>query len=538
MATSNFPQNPAASFPQAVDLAIFSSNQIAKVINGSATEVVTTEGGEIPTVRKALVDNFYFKSPEDWSAGTTETVFNQLRLYSNSSISGWYYAPAATSLNPILMNTTPVGDPNWVMYTLKTVIDDSFFVNKGLFTSGAVISRSGDILTYSTGKSNNWCRYRGTLPHTLTTSSPDTDGGIYSADNPTGLWEVVGDLGAILKTGGTMTGKLTLSGDATQDLEPVSLRQLNKIGAGYIGEKKWHSMRSHLPAGFVAGDGVELNRVSNADLFAEVVAGRVPVCTESLWQSDNTMRGCYTLGNGTTTFRIPDYNGQSAGSLGATFERGDGLLSTGVMGKIQPDAIRNITGSVVLSGAKLVGTGAFTGAFKSFGATNQLSQTVTQTGTVEGFSFSAGDSVPTAPENRVLNVTGCYIIRVAGVASNSGSIDALQLHTDLTALTSRVTTLESGWTWGGTRERGWRKDPQGNIEQWGRDAATNGTPAVITLPIPFPTSFVGINGAPLAVSAGGSAEPNTRFNTTSLSTFTIYSGTAGTFVYMWTARGY
>ena len=58
----NFPQYPATSFDQAVDLTIFSSNQLGDVINGDAISVVNTESGDIPTLRKALVDNFYFKN--------------------------------------------------------------------------------------------------------------------------------------------------------------------------------------------------------------------------------------------------------------------------------------------------------------------------------------------------------------------------------------------------------------------------------------------------------------------------------------------
>lgn len=244
MATSNFPQQPAVSFPQAVDLAIFSSNQMAAVINGTATDVVLTEGGDIPSLRKALVDNFYFKSPIAWVSSGTETSFNQLRLFTSGGVSSWYYAPAATTLNPIPMTTTPVGDTNWRLY------------------------------------------------------SPS---------------------------------------------------------------------------------GVDLT-----DLQTQVTA------------------------------------------------------------------------------------------------------------------IQASDII----------------------------------------VKSRITALEGAWVWGGTHLLGWRKDPQGNIEQWGTSPATGATPAVITLPIPFPTAFVGIVGSQKAAAFGSGGEANTRFDTTSLSTFTIYSSSTGTFDYMWTARGY
>ena len=66
---ATFPTYPATSLEQGVDLVIFSSNQLHDVINGSATESIETESGLIPTLRKALVDNFFFKSPLDSRTG-------------------------------------------------------------------------------------------------------------------------------------------------------------------------------------------------------------------------------------------------------------------------------------------------------------------------------------------------------------------------------------------------------------------------------------------------------------------------------------
>lgn len=116
---ANFPAYPATSFEQAVDLAIFSSNQLGDVINGDATKDVETENGNIPSVRKALIENFYFKTPVDWKSGSSETVFNQLRFFSNGILSAYYYAPKATSSSPVPMGTTPQGDANWVLYAVQ-----------------------------------------------------------------------------------------------------------------------------------------------------------------------------------------------------------------------------------------------------------------------------------------------------------------------------------------------------------------------------------------------------------------------------------
>lgn len=117
----NFPQYPATSFDQAVDLTIYASNQLGDVINGDATSVVSTESGDIPTLRKALIDNFYFKTPIDWVEGESTTVFNQLYYFGGTlSTSGWYYAPQATPDNPIVMGSNPSDDANWRLYQTAT----------------------------------------------------------------------------------------------------------------------------------------------------------------------------------------------------------------------------------------------------------------------------------------------------------------------------------------------------------------------------------------------------------------------------------
>lgn len=117
---ATFPTYPATTLEQGVDLVIFSSNQVHDIINGDATETVETETGIIPTLRKALVDNFYFKNPVAWAAGSNETVFNQLRYFENGILSAYYYAPTATATNPVPMQSTPAGDSNWVLYSVKT----------------------------------------------------------------------------------------------------------------------------------------------------------------------------------------------------------------------------------------------------------------------------------------------------------------------------------------------------------------------------------------------------------------------------------
>lgn len=110
----------ATSYSEAVEQAIISSNQLHDLVNGAGDAEVTVEDGStIPTVRKALIENFYFKSPIDWEQGKNETVFNQLRFFDNGPLSGYYYAPRATASSPMPMGATPATDPNWVLYAVQ-----------------------------------------------------------------------------------------------------------------------------------------------------------------------------------------------------------------------------------------------------------------------------------------------------------------------------------------------------------------------------------------------------------------------------------
>ncbi|WP_248891335.1 gp53-like domain-containing protein, partial [Citrobacter freundii] len=57
----------------------------------------------------------------------------------------------------------------------------------------------------------------------------------------------------------------------------------------------------------------------------------------------------------------------------------------------------------------------------------------------------------------------------------------------------------SSWVSGGSPTTGWRKTPDGYIEQWGLTGATT-TDVTINFPIPFPTALISINEHDMAPS--------------------------------------
>ncbi|UNK25272.1 prophage tail fiber N-terminal domain-containing protein [Yersinia intermedia] len=251
-------------------------------------------------------------------------------------------------------------------------------------------------------------------------------------------------------SGGTFTGPVILDGDAIDPKGAVTKQQLDAKPSGGLPLlfSWWEENRDHIPDGTAPRDGQELSRALFPDAWEEAQAKGL-VITEAEWQADPLKRMRWSSGNGTTTFRLPDENGKSPGSVGAPVRRGDGAKSNGVTGTIQMDAIRNITGQVSGYNAASATSRNFAGASGAFvvkGAGDATSPTnqatyVSGFGTL-GFNASEAPGVLVSNENRMLNVTGCWVIKLAGSAFNEGQINALELATQITLLATRVTSLE------------------------------------------------------------------------------------------------
>lgn len=183
---------------------------------------------------------------------------------------------------------------------------------------------------------------------------------------------------------------------------------------------QWWPSRASIPAGYAPADGQALPRATFPDAWAGIQAGNVPTVAEATWQSTPAERGKYTAADGTTNFRLPDYNGKAAGSLGAVFLRGDGALSAGVAGAIQLDEIKAHTHGLPGNTANGTADGS---ADWNTGYTTASSYS----------TASAGGA-----ETRPLNVTGCWVIKLFGAVTNTGSADAAQLATDYAALAALV----------------------------------------------------------------------------------------------------
>lgn len=193
------------------------------------------------------------------------------------------------------------------------------------------------------------------------------------------------------------------------------------------GSVAWWPLRSSIPAGQIPADGQTISRATFPDLAAMVAAGTVPVVSEADWLADPLKRGSYTVGDGSTTIRVPDYNGKSAGSIGAVFLRGDGANS-GPNGIIARDQVQ--------SHSHLINIKTGIGSGTVFGQADYGVGIGSQYGALDPLNGRFGD------ETRPTNVSGVWTIQAFGAVTNPGSADAAQLASDYAALNSAVQALQ------------------------------------------------------------------------------------------------
>lgn len=197
---------------------------------------------------------------------------------------------------------------------------------------------------------------------------------------------------------------------------------------------QWWANRAAIPAGYVAADGQELPKFLYPDADAGIQANNVPLTTEATWQGDPTERGKFVATSSAGKFRVPDYNGKSAGSLGAVFLRGDGALSAGQTGVIQLSAMKEHTHDTTTGTTAPFGTSSSTVRGTIVEGSNPTVTTAPATGGVTGGA---------ATETRPLNVTGCFIIKLFGAVTNAGAADAAQLATEFA---SHAAVLQKAFT--------------------------------------------------------------------------------------------
>ncbi|MFM5495525.1 prophage tail fiber N-terminal domain-containing protein [Aeromonas veronii] len=164
-------------------------------------------------------------------------------------------------------------------------------------------------------------------------------------------------------------------------------------------------------------DGQTVPRIGDAALLAAIIAGEVPSCSDADWLADPLKRSNYTLGDGSTTIRLPDRNGQSSGTAGAVFARGDGTHAP-LAGAIHGDATRRVTTSITLHWADEANIiGAVSGAGKGTRGNSTKYRSTFNLPVTDGagsfgeVSLDNSLQVPTADENRPTSISQVWAVK-------------------------------------------------------------------------------------------------------------------------------
>jgi hypothetical protein len=174
------------------------------------------------------------------------------------------------------------------------------------------------------------------------------------------------------------------------------LNRLIKADEVQIGHLYPLARNETAPPETVKPSGQVANRADFKRVWAWAVAnGRV--VTEAEWSANP---GCFSSGDGSTTFRFPN--------MKDAFLRGKGDSRT--VGSLQGDAIRNISGKI---GDYGVGIATGSGPSGPFYAHNTSNAYIGGSGSGNfGITFDASRVVPTATENRPSNIAQQYFMKI------------------------------------------------------------------------------------------------------------------------------
>lgn len=220
-------------------------------------------------------------------------------------------------------------------------------------------------------------------------------------------------------------------------------------GGGSLFEYTWHNgPRASIVGGSVATDGQMLTQLQYPDTYADVIAGKQFSVPDATWQADVTQRNKWGIGNGWV--RVPDLNGVTSGTGAAFYLRGSpsGLSGTSVTDAVKAHGHR-VKGSNINQGNT---TGYQIAIVHSSAAVGDKTGQSNYPEVVFRDDFVTDVVGVSAEENRVKSAYGVWCVRVATGVTNGGSVDVLQLATQVDALTQKVNAVTSQYVYFGGSE--------------------------------------------------------------------------------------
>ena len=269
-------------------------------------------------------------------------------------------------------------------------------------------------------------------------------------------------------------GSTPLAGDPVGDYDAATKRWVeNKINTGTVGptmngvmnygvgDFHLRDSRAYIQPYEVVSDGQLLNRADWPELWA--YAQMVGAISDADWLADASKRGKYSLGNGTTTFRVPDRNGVQAGSIYGLFARGDGGTPSN-NGKIFLSAAPNITGGFVtlVNDYNYGVIGTASGAMQMGAMDKRRPNVSTDSGpnsAAASVALNASASSPVYGRNATTEVYPNHVVGVWVIRASGGFVAA---NTSWSVINADKTTPDSGVVSGGSVKSEY-KSPGANV---------------------------------------------------------------------------
>lgn len=273
-------------------------------------------------------------------------------------------------------------------------------------------------------------------------------------------------------------GSTPLAGDPVSDYDAATKRWVqNLISTGTVGptmngvmnygvgDFHLRDSRAYIQPYEVVSDGQLLNRADWPELWAD--AQMLSPISDAEWLADPHERGKYSVGDGQTTFRVPDRNGVQSGSFKGLFGRGDSGVTSNLGRTNESSApnltayFRTVTDTSIIENDAASGAGYPSEAYQKYARLSAIKEEAALEIYPRRWNFDAsrqssvygryGNTDEITPNN----FTGVWVIRASGgfVAAN----------TSWSVINADKTTPNSGVVVSGGSVKSEYKSPSANV---------------------------------------------------------------------------